>query len=382
MSNKKSSKKKQFILFGLCSLLAMAICMATLVVTVKNIESNGSGAVNSTVNVESKTKLTKENLTDYIYNLTNKAIGDGFIKVNSYTDVNVDDGSIIVADKDGNSNGKDQNIFAYAKNYFVPLADELYGEDITGVFGENTGKKTVVEFTSFENLKSNFTVGAVDEKGENLLNEDGTIVDGDFYYIDFELDGKSVVGEKEKATFGVQDLTDGISDINEKIAPYCEITSVDVIPDNFFIKAKVNRITDEIEYIEVQRNYTIKGDFNFIKSLEVFGQKEIQFTYSVTQRYEYFYAGIDLLEEEITVNEKGEIPLTVNAQIEDYSDYTVRFISSDENIATVDEMGYVTGVKYSDTPVTITVELEYLGKTFTDQCTVYVNNGENTEEVA
>lgn len=382
MSNKKSSKKKQFILFGLCSLLAMAICMATLVVTVKNIESNGSGDVNSTVNVESKTKLTNEILADYIYNLTNKAIGDGFIKVNSYTDVNVDDGSVIVTNKDGNSNGKDQNIFAYAKNYFVPLADGLYGEDITGVFGENTGRKTVVEFTSFKNLKSNFTVGAVDEKGENLLNEDGTVVDGDFYYIDFELDGKSVVGEKEKATFGVQDLTDGISDINEKIAPYCEITSVDVTPDNFFIKAKVNRITDEIEYIELQRNYTVKGDFNFIKSLEVFGQKEIQFTYSVTQRYEYFYAGIDLLEEEITVNEKGEIPLTVNAQIEDYSDYTVRFISSDENIATVDEMGYVTGVKYSDTPVTIIVELEYLGKTFTDQCTVYVSNGENTEEVA
>ncbi len=382
MSKKETSKKKQFILFGICSLLAMAVCMATLVVTVKNIESNGSGAVISTVNVESKTKLTEDNLTDYIYNLTNEAIGNDFIKVNSFTDVNVDDGSIVVSDKDGKVNPKDKNIFSYAKNYFVPLADELYGDDITGVFGENTGKKILVEFTSTKDLKSKFTVGAVDENGEKLLNEDGTVVDGDFYYVEFELDGKSVVNETEKATFGVQDLTKGVNSINEKISTGCEIISVDVTPDNFYIKAKVNRITDKIEYIEVQRNYNVNADFNFVGNLEVFGQKEIQFTYSVTQRYEYFYAGIDLLEEERIVNEKGEISLTVNAQIEDYSDYTVRFISSDESIATVDEMGYVTGVKYSDTPVTITVELEYLGKTFTDQCTVYVNNSENTEEVA
>lgn len=382
MSKKEASKKKQFVLFGLCSVLAMAICMATLVVTVKNIEGNGSGAVNTIVNIESKTKLTDEKLTDYIFNLTNEAIGNDYIKVNSFTDVNVDEGSIVVTDKDGKTSDKDKNIFAYAKNYFIPLADELYGADVTGVFGENTGKKPLVELTSVDNLKGKFTVGAVDEGGKSLLNEDGTVVDGDFYFIEFEIDGKSVTDETQKATFNVHDLTEGINSISKKIESGCEVSSVDVTPDSFFIKAKVNRITDKIEYIEIQRNYNIKGDFSFIEDLAVFGEKQIQFTYSVNQRYEYFYAGIDLLEEEITVNEKGEAALTVNAQLEDYSDYTVRFISSDENIATVDEMGYVTGVKCSDKPVTITVELEYLGKTFIDQCTVYVNDGENTEEVA
>lgn len=382
MSKKEASKKKQFVLFGLCSVLAMAICMATLVVTVKNIEGNGSGAVNTIVNIESKTKLTDEKLTDYIFNLTNEAIGNDYIKVNSFTDVNVDEGSIVVTDKDGKTSDKDKNIFAYAKNYFIPLADELYGADVTGVFGENTGKKPLVELTSVDNLKGKFTVGAVDEGGKSLLNEDGTVVDGDFYFIEFEIDGKSVTDETQKATFNVHDLTEGINSISKKIESGCEVSSVDVTPDSFFIKSKVNRITDKIEYIEIQRNYNIKGDFSFIEDLAVFGEKQIQFTYSVNQRYEYFYAGIDLLEEEITVNEKGEAALTVNAQLEDYSDYTVRFISSDENIATVDEMGYVTGIKCSDKPVTITVELEYLGKTFIDQCTVYVNDGENTEEVA
>jgi hypothetical protein len=60
----------------------------------------------------------------------------------------------------------------------------------------------------------------------------------------------------------------------------------------------------------------------------------------------------------------------VNAVIEDDSDYTVKFTSSDEGIATVDEMGYVKLVKACDTPAVITVELEYMGEIFTDQCVV------------
>ena len=40
-------------------------------------------------------------------------------------------------------------------------------------------------------------------------------------------------------------------------------------------------------------------------------------------------------------------------------------------------MGYVKGVKDSKEPVVITVELQYLGETFTDQCQVYV--GEKQE---
>ncbi len=382
--NKKtegSGKKRQFILFGISSFVAMAICITTLVITVKNIEGEGSGAVNSTVNVESKTQLTESSLTDYIYNLTSTATGNDFVKVNSYTDVNINDENIVVTDKNGNVNDKDKNIFAYAKNYFMPLADAIYGEDVTGVFGKNTGIKPLVEFSAEDALISSFSVGQVDENGDNILNDDGTVVDGDFYYITYEIDGKDVLTQSQKATFGVEDLTEEIASVKEKIVSYCQITSVNVTPEKFFINAKVNRLTDEIEYIEIQRNYTVKGDYYFIGDLGVFGEKQIEFPYTVTQRFEYFYAGIDIGEGEITLSEGKEAAVTVNAVIEDYSDYTVRFISSDESIATVDEMGYVTGVKTSEKSVTITVELEYLGKIFTDECTVYVTDGKEAQEV-
>ena len=123
MNNKKTGKKKQFVLFGICSLLAMALCMATLVVTVKNIEGESSSSVNMQVNSESKTQLSGEtnDLKEYIYDLTKQAENNKFIKVNSYTDVSIDDGSVIVTDKNGNSKDNDKNIFTYAKKYFFYL---------------------------------------------------------------------------------------------------------------------------------------------------------------------------------------------------------------------------------------------------------------------
>ena len=382
--NKKTGKKKQFVLFGICSLLALVLCMATLVVTVKNIEGESSSSVNMQVNSENKTQLSGEtnDLTEYIYDLTKQAENNKFIKVNSYTDVSIDDGSVIVTDKNGNGKGNDKNIFTYAKSYFVPLVDEIYGDDVTGVFGKNTGIKPLVEFSSVDNLSSAFSVGQVDENGENLLNDDGTVVDGDFYFITFEIDGKSVIDNKEKTTFCVEDLTKKTKEIKSQIDKYCEINGVNVTPESFCVNAKVNRFTDKIEYIEIKRNYTVSGEYNFIDSLSAFGEKNIVFNYSVTHRFEYFYAGVDIAESEITVAEGKESAVTVNAVIEDYSDYTVRFISSDESIATVDEMGYVKGIKTSEKPVTITVELEYLGETFTDECVVYINDGKTSGEVA
>ena len=64
--------------------------------------------------------------------------------------------------------------------------------------------------------------------------------------------------------------------------------------------------------------------------------------------------------------------LNVNAVIDDDSEYSVAFFSSDENVVTVDEMGYVKILKNSDVPIAITVQLNYLGEIFTDSCLVNV----------
>ena len=135
---------------------------------------------------------------------------------------------------------------------------------------------------------------------------------------------------------------------------------------------KVERETDHISYMEVKRVYNVEADVLFTGSLSQIGEKNISFTYEITQRYEYFYAGISFIEDEVAVGVGDEAVLNVNAVIEDDSEYKVTFTSSDESIATVDEMGYVKGVKASEKPVVITVELQYMGEAFTDECIVKI----------
>ena len=79
----------------------------------------------------------------------------------------------------------------------------------------------------------------------------------------------------------------------------------------------------------------------------------------------------------MTVAPGTEAMLSVNAVIENDSDYKVSFTSSDSSVVTVDEMGYIKGIKSSNSPVTITVTLEYLGEKFTDECTVNVTENDN-----
>ena len=155
------------------------------------------------------------------------------------------------------------------------------------------------------------------------------------------------------------------------------INGCDISVKELKIFAKVNRLTDEILHINFEKIYSISADVAFVNELEVFGSKKIDFDYKVCERYEYRYAGISFAQTAVTVAPGDETALTVAAVIENDSVYTVTFDSSDESIATIDEMGYVKGIKASDTPVTITVTLEYLGEAFTDECTVIVTDDEN-----
>ena len=130
-SPETQSKKKQFVLFGLCSFLALALCMLTLVIVVKNVEKNES----TQVEAESEEHFMdneKATLLRYASDITNMTVNDKAVKVNASTNVSVDDGTIVV---DGKTDGKDVELFTYFKNQAIGQIDALYGEDYAGEFG-------------------------------------------------------------------------------------------------------------------------------------------------------------------------------------------------------------------------------------------------------
>ena len=370
--NKVADKKKQFIIFGLCSLVALALCLVTLVVVVKQVEKDNS-KVTTAEDTVSKTQLSGDEaqLSEYIYNLTTSAVGNKFVKINKYTDVSVDDGGVKVYLPNGSESANDASIFSYAKNYILPFVDSLYGEDYTGEFGKVYDKMPVIALDGSD-MVATYHVGQVDDEGNKVVDDQGNHIDSEFYFITYTVRGESVVGDALAKTFGTDTMPDIKGALQRELSSVCSINSASAVAGDFVITAKINRLTDEISSIAICKSYTVTAEVTFKGDLAVFGEKTFCFPYSVTDTYEYFYAGVTLSENEASIEEGNEINLTVNAVIENDSEYEVTFSSSDESVATVDEMGYVKGIRSSDEPVTITVTLRYMGETFTDTCIVHV----------
>lgn len=374
--NSQGSKKRQFIIFGLCSLVALALCLVTLVVVTKQVERDGIKEDNTASVDYEKLAAEKGEAVKYIYDLTEKAFSNRFVKVNSFTDVSIDDSSIIV---DGSQNSRDAALFKFFKNNIIGIIDSYYAQDEKGEFGVVSDSMPLIDLASAENLRCDSSVGLRNENGDKALDDNGKLIDEEYYYLTFGLKGEDIKNLKQQESFGLVNAPDVEKLIIRDLAGACDVSALSVTRDAFEIKAKVKLTDDTISYIEIHRLYKIKADLNFVDKLSSFGKKTVEFDYKVIERFEYSYAGVELSPEEIYLDVGEESPLTVNAVIEDDSDYKVSFSSSDKAAASVDEMGYVKGIAESDNPVVITVTLEYLGETFSDECIVYV--GENNEEV-
>ncbi|MBR6619554.1 MAG: Ig-like domain-containing protein [Clostridia bacterium] len=369
MHKKQTGRKFRFILFGLCSLLATLACMAVLVITVHNIDAGNT--TDTEYETQSKTELSGDTavLLDYLKKLTERTTENKFIKADIYTDVSVDDSSVIV-----NSGETDNALLVYAKNKMMGAVDGYYPEDIKGEFGRIYSSMPAVDLSAADIIESRFSVGEADENGNPVYNTDtGELIDADYYFITLTVKNTPAVAE----LFSLEQKQQVAENFKADIAKICKIQSCEINVASLNIYAKVNRLTDEIQYINFEKIYSVSADVSFTNELEIFGSKKIDFEYKVNERFEYRYAGISFAETSVTVAPGKEAALTVNAVIENDSDYKVTFTSSDTAVATVDEMGYVKGIKASCTPVTIKVTLEYLGEEFTDECTVIINDDKN-----
>lgn len=379
MAEKKSSKKLQFLLFGLCSLLAMSVCLAVLVVTVRSVEKSNSAVAQ--YDSQSKTQLDgeKNELVLYLKNLTEKTVDDPFIKCNSFNDIRVDEASVKVFDSEGNENPADRELFIYAKNKLLSGVDGFYGEDFVGEFGKIYQDMPLVSLKEDYITDFSFSVGQADENGNPVYDSNsGELIDPDLYFIKFSIDPAAAESDGYLSElFSLSDRQTVSQKLENELSAVCTVSETGMSVESLEIKATVNRLTDEIISISFLKNYSVKADIDFKDRLSVFGSKKVSFGYTAEKRFEYSYASIRFAQSSVTVEPGGETNLSVNAVIEDDSEYTVTFISSDTQVATVDEMGYVKGIKACQTPVSITVRLDYLGKSFEDTCLVYVGEVES-----
>ncbi len=365
-----NSKIKQFIAFSVCSVVALVLCLCVLIITVNNLEGDRNTVENKTIINKTELDSSKEALVGYINKLVLET-DDRFVKTKTYTDVSV--GEINILDASENQE-KDESLLNFAKNKIVPAVDSYYTEDFYGSFENDNSKKLFFKLNKNLLKAASFSIGQTDENGERVLDDEGNLVDNEFYYLTYDIDIENKLYSKELFDMlSAEDDTSARKLFIDAVKGNCEIDNFYGNPESIVVKAKVNRTNDKIEYINVIRSYAVTFDGKFINRAEFLGEKKISFYYTVTDTYEYSYAGISFIEDLVTIGVDEEYMLNVNAVIDDDSEYSVEFVSSDEDIITVDEMGYIKGIKNSDTPVIITVKLNYLEETFTDTCIVNVS---------
>lgn len=365
-----NEKVKQFIVFGVCSVVALALCLGVLVITVNNLDAGVNVTENKTIINKTELDSSKKALTQYFNNLISKT-EDRFVKTKTYTDVSVDGLKVL---NSAENQPKDDALFNFAKDRMLSEIDSFYAADLVGSFEKEDSKKLNLILNKNSLKNAAFSIGQADENGESVLDDEGNVVDNDFYYLTYEVDVENKgFDEMLSEMLSVESDVSAKEQFIEALKDNCKIDSFKAKPESFVINAKVNRSNDEIQYISVTRQYAVTFNAEFINEAKLFGEKEISLIYIVTDTYEYSYAGISFVEDDVNIKPDEEYMLNVNAVIDDDSDYTVAFAASDESIATIDEMGYVKALKVSKEAVEITVQLSYLGETFTDTCIVNVS---------
>ncbi len=154
------------------------------------------------------------------------------------------------------------------------------------------------------------------------------------------------------------------SSVNESFTPGCCV---------FTLSADCS--DGRIISYSVDRSYSYSSHITFVNSLEAAGSVNLEMKLAVREDYSFSYAGIAIEQTQISLTENGYEALTVTPFVEEglsEDEYSLEFISSDPSVVTVDANGQIEAVKISDKPVEVSVKLHYLGKDFSDSCTVYV----------
>lgn len=359
-AEKAVSQKKRMLVFGLCSLAALVICMSSVLLVAFSLITEGvyefpEERAPSAVPLPGSGADTVACLE----NLVSGADDSSVVRVDTKTEVGIEnlycDGS-----------KSELAALGYMKDTIVASIDKMYPEDYNGRFGDGFAAFPVISLGGGDYSSAVCT--------EGLTADDGTITDDGFYFFTVIVPGAA---DNEAApgvykTFRLGGDDEVIVRIKNETSSVVKINEVNFAPDDFTIEAKSDRLTGRICRLALTRRYGVTLSVEFIGSLSPLGARTVGFDYTVTESFDYTWAGISFTEESVTLRKGKSLELPVSAVINDNDNYEIRFESSDEAVATVDSLGYVTGVGTSRTPAVIAVYLSYLGREYKDECKVFV----------
>lgn len=361
-SKNKITIKQRVILLVSCPLIVILLSSIAIVVTVRGLEASGELEETTAapdVMLEASPDFTASP-ESYCADLLKQTAKADDVKVSSRTDVSVHDMSGDFSD----------DVFAILNNVMGQINDGAKGKYDSLFINYGESCESLGELADVSSL-------VLESSGEGKN-------DNISYTLTLPANAPGIAAflKEDKNVY---------EECKADCAESVELTDDSFTPDVITAYYNYNVKNEQLVSFELVREYKVNANVRFLGGLEAFGSGAgsgtVSFGVRVSTKYDIVFAGISV-QEELTLTKHGFQTLSLSANVaddalsdEDAADegvtdpdkiFTVEFISSDESIATVDKTGMVEAVKVSDEPVTVTVRLNYHGKTYEDTCIVHV----------
>lgn len=368
---KDMSRRKQILTIVLVLVVLMGLCSASVAIYAKSAITEGTVELPQEP-VPSKTAVPDKNgFTAYLADvLVANTYNSNRVKTNLSTNVSIDRDSVQIEGNDANA-----DVVKYIVSSLAGKIGESYPSH-EGEFGDEFNLFPAVSLNADDISEFEFRQGEVNPDDEATANEP------DYYYFTAETAEFNIIDNAAISQHGfpyctAADLKPAIYKVTDSLAEMLDVTACEIKATGSKVDGKTNRLTDQLQYINLLTNYSVKLDVNFKGDYAALGKAVISFNMNTEEKYSYTWAGVEITEDEITLKLNEEEALPLNVTLSDKAmkgDYVISFESSDPSAASVDADGNVKGLSISDKPVTVKVTFEYLGETYTDSCSVYVIN--------
>lgn len=344
LSEKKLNLKSIILITIILPVLVIAASSIAIYITAKSVQPQETADPSLFETKEYAIKAVPKNEEAALTLLTklfDSAVKGGTVKYDNRTDVSIEEITC--------ENKSVQDFFSFASgdiasklSSFYKSSSIKYGEDASAILSALPGSaptEVAAEITDEDILVMTLTYNTV-------FNN--------MYFLTDDTAAVKLFITENAGVFSV---------INEKF-----------IPEVFVFTLTADTVTGEMLNFTIDRAYNYSANIAFKNSLSDIGTTPYTMKVQFSEIYNFSYAGIEIEEDIMTLKVGDYDTLTVTPFVEadlQEDEYSLSFSSYDQYL-TVDENGQITAIKNCDKPIAVRVTLEYLGKTFSDVCMVYV----------
>ena len=176
-----------------------------------------------------------------------------------------------------------------------------------------------------------------------------------------------------KNNFSPRTQKEALALVSEKYEGVLTVDALDINYDALSLTYKVKRLTDELTHLNYKKTMTVTANVTFTGEYKSLGSGEIKFVLTENNDYNFTWPSLELNNHELVLEPGGNDNLLATLLCTDPADpdMVVTWTSSDENVVTVDEEGYLKASKTAGEAV-ITATFVFNGKTYGDECKILV----------